>query len=226
MKGLQPRIILHVGLHKTGTTYLQKRVFTQFDKSSVVYNPEKLRKSIRELYGLKLKTELLSKYQEIVKSEIIKIDKEILFLSHEIYSGTPWTNYDDIEIMTDFLSQAFPTAEIILVFREHADWLESLYRESAKDGNLVSMNRFLNYKRGCFSSRSLTPYKNVNALDFQYDLIENLFHRKFHKIHLLFFEELRDKPENFFAKLEQITKSKLRLVKQVKENRSYSALTI
>ena len=36
------KIVLHIGLHKTATKYLQHHVFPFLDKSKFIYNPEKL----------------------------------------------------------------------------------------------------------------------------------------------------------------------------------------
>jgi hypothetical protein len=113
------KIFFHVGLHKTGTTFLQRNVFPY----------------IKDLdyYGMDYRGFKFGK----------KINKKTL-VSHEQLSGKPQSSNIDNRIeKLDLIKKHYPNASII-VFTRKKGWLKSLYSTYIKSGNTLSYDRWYN----------------------------------------------------------------------------------
>ena len=115
-------IFIHVGLQKTGTTFIQEKVFKNIDVNYIRYVD-------RELYH--------SSFD----------DSKPLLISNEDLCGSPHAIFDETlknnrEHIARNLSILFPNAKIILGLREPCAWLKSLYREAVRQGLYLSYNKF------------------------------------------------------------------------------------
>jgi len=117
------KVFIHVGLHRTGTTFLQQHVFPQF--------PAKF--FHMDAVNIRYKTLL---------AEGINI------LSSEYFSGSPLNfedpNYcaDDRYEIADLMKKLYPDAEIILVLRGRDDWKRSLYNQYTKSQGFITREQF------------------------------------------------------------------------------------
>ena len=109
-------IFFHVGLGKTGSTYLQYKVFPKF-------------KNIHYIQRTKY-----NKSFDIIKST--KFDKYLV--SNEFDRQFPRE--------TDRISKEFPKAKIIMVLRRNDSWLASQYRRWVKNGYPLSFEEFIDLK--------------------------------------------------------------------------------
>jgi len=112
-------IILHVGLPKTGSTFLARGLFKQSPYVRLIENP------------------LMS---VLLKEEVVNV------ISNDGLCGTPWINdarkETDPYLLADRLCRLFPNAKIIIGTREKQDWLNSLYRHYVKYGGHLDFNGF------------------------------------------------------------------------------------
>jgi len=101
----QPEIFIHVGLPKTGTTFLQEKVFPKMDVNFIC------------------KENLVTAKLSLDKVNLIS-DED---LSHkiDIFGSNKYEVANRIHRM-------FPNAKIIVVFREKEKWLKSLYNQYLK----------------------------------------------------------------------------------------------
>ncbi len=106
-------IFYHVGLGKTGTTYLQYRVFPKF-KGVFYIQRTKYKKSF-----------------DIIK----KTNHKKYLVSNEFDRQFP------VEIKR--IASHFPEAKIIMVLRRHDSWLASQYRRWVKNGYPYSFEKFI-----------------------------------------------------------------------------------
>jgi len=114
------KVIIHIGLHRTGTTFLQKDVFEKIPNINYVFDDS--------LHRIKLTpgTNLIS--------------NEGLSLS------MPHSLPNRIQIL-DLLKILFPEAKIIIGFREKEKWLRSCYYRYVISGGKLSFEKYLeNYK--------------------------------------------------------------------------------
>lgn len=110
------KIIIHIGLHRTGTTFLQKEVFEKMKNINYVFDDALHR-------------------MRIYNDKINLISNEGLSLS------MPHSISGRIQVL-DYLKTLFPNAKIILGFRERKGWLRSCYYRYVLSGGIL---RYKNY---------------------------------------------------------------------------------
>lgn len=166
MEEKKQRIIFHVGLEKTATTFLQRSVFPKF--RDVVFIPK------REYRNA----------ESIIKA---KPEKTVL-ISHEF-------GRRDFEAEMRKFAKLYPQARPVIVFREHAGWLASYYRFLVKRGMNATFREFfdLDENKGLWKKEELVYFKDIKLLEQLYDqkpLV--LFHDDLKKDPQGFIERLKD----------------------------------
>lgn len=128
------RRIIHIGLHKTGTTFLQRHYF-----------PELKNVSFQTSRGF---------FQKFSQEDL----SSTLLISSENLSGIPWNDQwkkgisNDYKYLTSFekaienLHRIYPDSHIIIVFRKHGDFLISLYKQYVQEGGVLEFQKFYNEK--------------------------------------------------------------------------------
>lgn len=189
---IQPReeyehVYLHVGMHRTGSTYLQKRIFPRLDvdcleKPDVDYllhspefDPDIMRRKLEA--GLPQKR------------------KARLVVSQETLGGRPEVNPADWPATgIERLRSTFPQGNVILVLRNQWDYLESMYAYRV-------MSRGLEF-------RSFTGYledqleKSLIAT-LSYDRLVGAYRSAFgeNRVLVLLYEELARDPVSFLGRM-------------------------
>ena len=143
-------VIIHIGLHKTATTFLQKEFFPLHGKASGYIDA---RKQLRRF----LDYILYSHDFEFDPQQAISIFKresrqagaagEKILLSDEQFCGSPWDNAVCRKSYFDRLNAVFSTAKFIIVLRNQEDMIRSLYLQYIKTGGTASWKAFLSHKK-------------------------------------------------------------------------------
>lgn len=161
-------IVFHVGLHKTGTTFLQRNVFPKI--KSITYVKGNL---------------------NIVKNKLKKL-KSIegkLLISQETFTNgmTKHTLFKDIKQLRERIAkqikEQYPDAKIILVLRDKESWLRSMYSQFVKMGYMHSYNAFY------------LEIANEDAIDFNH--LFELYRGLFDEVLILHFEQLKEDHRGF-----------------------------
>ena len=115
------KVVFHLGLHKTGTSFLQKNIFPYLENVCFIDRPY-----------------FNHPYFDI------ELDKEkINVISGERYSGVPHLLMKNSRfIIAKNLKILFPDARIIIGIRETQSWLGSCYTEAVKQGCFFSYNEW------------------------------------------------------------------------------------
>ena len=119
---MKNKIILHLGLHKTGTTYLQRRIFNQ-KNINLITNPN---------YAI------TNWHIEPNKINILSMEALSLSMPHSKEQKRTKCNREEI---LDHLKKLFPDAKIILGIRNKQSWLKSCYNEYITIGGTIRNNR-------------------------------------------------------------------------------------
>lgn len=167
---------LHIGLHKTGTTYLQYNIFPSLKDFHYVQLPP-----WRILTQANLSVQELENY----KSEILKDwdGQKDLIISNEFFSGAieKFTK-DKLVNILDNLKKLFPQAQIILVLRNPKGYFNSLYN-------------FRVVSRG-FCTKSMSDYYAQNKKyfleKFDYDFLLKALSDRFSKTSAIKYEAIQD----------------------------------
>lgn len=221
------RYILHIGLHKTATKFLQHKVFPNLLESKFVYNPPRMTQLICDLI------KAFKEDVEMVQAEIIK-EKEFLkskyngktiVISREVMSGDLFTFYKDKETTVYKLSTAFSGATVIYSLRYQVDWIISCYRESIHEHHYQSIDKFLRFKKSdsFFINNS---YKDLDIHKYG-KLLKESFGQE--NVHLLYYENFKKEKEQTVIKVANILGEKdipIKIDNDRIPNRGYSAFAI
>ncbi len=197
-------IFLHIGYHKTGTTYLQKEVFSKLKTINYLGRPwreEELRNFFADYkYTNDLQfnaDETANKFVQIVEKilEDNRFDSSLpVFISHEsLLTGAEWFGLE-VASRARRLKNTFPNAKLIISFRNQADFIESNYRNYVIHGGKLSFDSFL---KNSFAGRyAMFPRLYYDQV---FELYSDIFGSE--NIHVYLHEELRGDPEKTIREL-------------------------
>jgi hypothetical protein len=168
-------IFIHIGLHKTGTTYLQNKVFP-------------LLKDVN--YISVFSTSIVGNKNFVLCEKLSK--EQINLISDEALSGIPYdsTSSASRSEIANRLYRLYPNAKIIITFRNKDDWLKSVYKQYTKRDREKTGLDFNGWYNTLFD-KSLLDFKSY----------EKYLKEKFSEVLVLDYEELRDNPKNYIKKL-------------------------
>ena len=139
-------VFIHVGLHKTGTTYLQSEVFPNL--KGITYVP-------------------WSRFETFFRPST----HPNCLISREGLSGGLWAPLEEREATFRALSQSFPEARLLIAFRRHDSYIVSTYRQYLHQGGTLSFPDYFTLGR---ESSFMKPEQFVFSPFL--DWIERYFH--------------------------------------------------
>lgn len=225
-------VVLHIGLHKTATRFLQRAVFASLDRDQFLVNPEPLSSTLKR--ALRHPDSAAATRVDSIATEALReAGQRTLLLSDPTISGDMYSSHADWKENRDLVHRLFPQARIIYFVRRQSDWLHSAYRQALVKGPGTPIEFFLNFHDGEFRSRtarSVGQARNVNALDLRFLDIYKGYVDSFgaEKVYLFRQEDLRNRAEAVHARLaEALELEQLPpLPDRVSGNRAFSALAI
>ncbi|WP_299116130.1 sulfotransferase domain-containing protein [uncultured Winogradskyella sp.] len=191
---------IHLGLHKTGSTFFQKTFYPGFNEFN--YLPLRDMTVLGEFNQYILREHPLTYDVGIARelffknlSEEFLADKSIT-LCEEQLSGLPLQNASNRRLIFDRLHAFFPNAKYILVLRNQRDFIASMYAEYLKKGGMASLNDFLAQKNTQLNF-SRGTYLNYYAY---YHYIKELVGEA--RIKVLYYEKLKTNRSSFLEELQ------------------------
>ncbi|WP_419662622.1 putative sulfotransferase domain protein [Desulfosarcina variabilis str. Montpellier] len=165
-------LLIHIGYHKTGSTWLQKQLFTSGNE---VFEPlsmaNKGHSTLAKHFIYDAEDYLLSPFdynEEAIRNALSKIlnanekvRSKIPVLSHERLSGNPHSGgFDSVKIAL-MLKRIFPKARILIVIREQKSFILSNYFQYLSIGGLCGIEKYLDTK---YDGRR--PFFSPSFIDF------------------------------------------------------------
>ena len=149
------QILVHVGLPKTGTTYLQRCVFPKLPNVFTVGRSTPNHNVVFDELEHRIRVQNIAQFdfeleQRRLAKEIDDANESTILWSREGFFGTAMANLRDFTLQLEVINRLLPSAKVFIVLRRQSDWLESLYRQSLMVGASWSIDEFLNYKSGQF----------------------------------------------------------------------------
>ncbi len=178
------QLFVHIGLHKTATTYLQVDVFP--DLKGITYidgNDRSLLPWKRRMY---MQDPLVFDVQEARNEILGRMEGARSLLSTEALSGSPMGQYLDRDLILQKLKTMFPDARVIVGIRSQPDIIWSLYKNYVRKGGACRLDEMVD-PYGAEIGRDfidLDTYKYGPYLD----RISRLFGRD--NLHIIVFEQL------------------------------------
>jgi len=107
-------LVIHIGLPRTGTTFLQKNVFPNIENVHFLHRG--VPSNIRNIVSYKV------------------LEGKVNLVSDELYTINNFSSTNEVGpfVVADRIYKIFPDAKIILVIREKEDWKRSLYNQYLK----------------------------------------------------------------------------------------------
>ncbi len=134
--------LVHVGLHKTGTTWLQKTVFQKAAGKHFRYSED--RALLRGEWGLPNHDDFDPAHTRERVLESLKGSADLpIILSDEILAGRPFHSQFEQGVIMERIAQTFPEAKILITVREQISLIYSAYGHYLRGGHTSSLDRFL-----------------------------------------------------------------------------------
>ncbi len=135
----EPEVFFHVGLAKTGTTYLQHTFFP-------------ILKDIKYIQR--------TKYRDFKYAKIIRTTDYDRYLISNEFDRQFYREISNI-------ASVFPDAKIIIVLRRHDKWIASQYRRRIKNGYAFSFKEFLDLDKdkGFWKQKDMYFYPMLQAIE-------------------------------------------------------------
>lgn len=143
-------LLIHIGLHKTGTTWLQENFFRgnpdyfipvggspKMFASNFIYGRGDYRNSYAfDQYAIR------EKYEEFLKSES-DLEGKWLLISDEDLSGNVWSGGATARRIADDLHSVFPEAKILISIREQIEAISSSFLHFRLAGGCARLEDYL-----------------------------------------------------------------------------------
>jgi hypothetical protein len=218
---MNKKVYIHIGLHKTATTHLQKRIFPGIKNLTLLSRPyTQLNHAFNELQYADA-----SRYREENLLHELKnfIDKKLL-ISDEMLSGQPFFNYINRSVIAHRLKAIFPGAKIILFLRNQSDILYSLYNTWIKNlKGTEKMDQFIwfpsrdyrfeDYQQSSSWDLSASYFYSdnfsINLSNFNYYELVHLYKSIFEDVYVFLYEGYEKNPNAVLSRLEEIFGEKI-----------------
>lgn len=140
------KILIHVGLHKCGSTWLQKNMFDNREIGFI--SPWGSMSSVAVTEFVAIDPLLFNAHDTRTRldaSSAVQPDNEhqTLVMSHEALSSRPHHGAFYAPLVASRLRDVFPHAKVLLIFREQSSLIHSLYGEHLRNGGRLSLLEFI-----------------------------------------------------------------------------------
>ncbi|MCZ6775608.1 MAG: sulfotransferase [Ignavibacteria bacterium] len=135
--------LIHIGYHKTATSWLQKFVFQNSNASFICPVPRSLL-AHKLIYPNALDFDSEQCRADLLHETPIEESKSFtMAVSSERLSGNPHSGGYDSKQTADRLKQVFPNAKILIVIREQKSMILSVYKQYVRVGGMCSIADYL-----------------------------------------------------------------------------------
>jgi hypothetical protein len=213
------RILFHVGLQKTASTFFQDVVFPQLPDVAYVGRP--YTQENHAFNTLQYADDALYDASAF-REEIERIEREAaggrpILVSDELLSGYALYNFINRGMVARRLREACPEAEVVLFLRNQVDLVVSTHNQFVKigwfDDHLdesflwepgpgFPLQRWVAGERGWNpGNRYVNPRSMFNPDHFLYSRIYDLYAGLFERVHVFLYEDLRTDQAAFVSRL-------------------------
>jgi len=140
----EQEIVIHLGLHKTGTTFLQKCVFP------------------------KLKDVEVQHLMNICQIKFASHKKTLLISSEGLLSSMPhYPDNNTVEDSIEALYRIYPNAKIIMGVRNERSWFISCWNQYIRSGGVLSFSEYLmEYGGNCLLPREYIALMEFKTIEY------------------------------------------------------------
>ena len=196
----EPVVLLHLGLHKCASTWLQKNVFSRGDLGIASPWNDMAHLAVTEFVDvdpLCFDAAALRQKFDDACADLTDTPK-VLTVSHEALSSRPHHGRYHAPHVADRLKAVFPSGKVLLIFREQSSIITSLYGEYIRNGG---RNSFAEFVGTGDEPGGWAPLCKMSF--FEYDRLIKMYQQVFgaENVLALPLELLRNAPKTFTQRL-------------------------
>lgn len=171
---------IHIGLHRTGTTYLQHHVFPRIEGATYVEQGAQTDWVNRIIYEPGASWNAGARRVQLIQ---LVGEGPAPIISSERLSGTPFDFYADQERIAARLAAVAPEARILLTIRRQDTLIASLYKLYVMAGGTYTLSRFVgdlddHFDEG-YTAHQVPRQARVLLSMFHFDYIAGLYETLF-----------------------------------------------
>lgn len=191
-----PAPLIHIGYHKTGSSWLQNNIFNNdgfgFTDEYGLARHELVYEFVRPAPFTFNADRVAGDFTPWLQKAQARGLR--LVLSHERFSGYPSSGGYDSKMIADRLKQIFPDAKILIIIREQQSLIRSMYSQHISDGGVESAHNFLRQPEPHLGRR---PFFSRHFYEFHHLIgyYQSLFGEQ--NVLTLPFEMLHRQPQDF-----------------------------
>jgi len=165
-----PPILLHVGYHKTATTWMQTRLFMPENGYRQLMDHQEIHDLIVGPHGLEFDA---APARALIETRLADLKPgEVPVISSEILSGQPFSGARESDAFAARLKQIVPDARILVSIRAQLKILPSVYMQYLLRGGTMAPMQF-------FTEVPKVGYHRFNPVHFEYHRLLGLYQRLF-----------------------------------------------
>lgn len=183
-----PPLLLHIGYHKTATTWMQRSLFRPDHGYRQIGGHDEVFEFLVRPHDLDFDA---AAARAALRPGLDRLGPgEVPVLSSEILSGLPFDGARESASYAARLKAAFPEARILISIRSQRAILASVYMQYVRRGGTMSPKRFFHHDPGL-------GYFGFDPAHFEYDRLLGRYQALFGagNVHVLTQESLRPDPE-------------------------------
>lgn len=187
-------ILIHIGYHKTATTWLQQLIFENQEFGFKRYlSKQEIKKRIVAPHPLSFDAkELRAYYDALVDDQYISV------ISSERLSGHPHSGGYDSKEICHRLYQAFPEAKVLIAIREQQSAIISNYLQYVQFGGTCKFKDYISPSKIGFTNIPLFRFEHFSYLELVKEYID-LFGKD--QVLVLPYEMFRKEPQSYINKI-------------------------
>ncbi|WP_281858101.1 hypothetical protein [Litoreibacter halocynthiae] len=185
-------LAIHIGYHKTATTWLQKRVFTPQMGFATLLDHGEVDRLIIKPHDLYFEPKPAREALQIQQQ--IKLSNTCAIVSSETLSGHPFYGGQQSAAIARRLRDIAPDARILITVRSQETMLPSVYMQYLQRGGTLSHQAF-------FAGSGGYGYPGFEPTHFCYDRLISLYQSLFNTVHVMTYEQLAAAPDQTLSQL-------------------------
>ena len=164
------RLLIHIGYHKTATTWMQKLLFLPVHGYYPLANHDQVSEHITAPHGLRFDP---APMQRLIAVGLKAVPpNSVPVVSSELMCGNPFFGGRESDIYAERLKAIAPNSRILISIRAQLRILPSIYMQYLTRGGTMSCKQF-------FQEKASRGYFGFDLTHFEYDQLVALYQRLF-----------------------------------------------
>ncbi|MEM8537605.1 MAG: hypothetical protein AAGF56_07065 [Pseudomonadota bacterium] len=159
---MSKRILIHIGYHKTATTWMQKHLFLPHHGYQQIMTHQEVFDLIVRPHGLRFEADPA---RALIKDRLSEVAPDhVPVISSEILSGHPFQGGHESDVFAERLAQIAPGSRILITIRDQMRIIPSVYMQYLQRGGTMCYRQFL-------AGTSQPGYFGFTPEHFEYDVL-------------------------------------------------------